>query len=218
MIQLNLHDILLQLLPEKAVYRPDSRTLYLADTHFGKAGTFRRGGIPLPGGHNDTDFRRLDGLIGQHQPDRIVFLGDLFHSDFNAEWREFAFWRDSHPDIRMLLIQGNHDVLHGDDYAETGLVVQQEGFHDDGLMLNHHPLPDNKTGEPDLPVLCGHVHPGVRLSGPGRQFERLPCFWHSARQKQLMLPAFGSFTGLGTISPEPEDDVFVVAGDQVVQM
>ncbi|MCH8487177.1 MAG: ligase-associated DNA damage response endonuclease PdeM [Candidatus Cyclonatronum sp.] len=218
MLHLNFHTISFQLLPEKAVFRPDNRTLYLADTHFGKAGTFRRGGIPLPGGHNRADYARLNGLIGAHQPQRIVFLGDLFHSFLNEEWQEFTEWRSGHPQIGMLLIEGNHDVLLPDDYRQAGLHLQPEGFEDDGLLLNHHPLPEDAAPADLRPSLCGHVHPGVRLSGPGRQHERLPCFRHSTRHKQLMLPAFGSFTGLGIISPKPDDEIYVIAGDAVVRV
>ncbi|WP_164682774.1 ligase-associated DNA damage response endonuclease PdeM [Cyclonatronum proteinivorum] len=218
MTPLNFYAISLQLLPEKAIYRPETRTLYLTDTHFGKAGTFRRGGVPLPGGHNRADYDRLNRLIETHGPKRMVFLGDLFHSFINEEWQQFTEWRAAHSLISMLLIEGNHDVLLPDDYLQANLIVQPEGFEDDGLILNHHPRNDERAG-PDLkPSLCGHIHPGVRLSGPGRQFERLPCFWHSVSRKQLMLPAFGSFTGLGNISPENTDSIFVIAGEDVVQL
>ncbi len=218
MIQLNFNNIPLQLLGEKAVFRPDNFTLYLADTHFGKAGTFRRGGVPLPGGHNSADYFRLNHLIDEYNLKRIIFLGDLFHSDINSEWRGFTEWRSGHPRISMMLIKGNHDVLHPNDYADAGLQVQQEGYDDDGLTLNHHPVPDNSSAADLKPSLCGHVHPGVRLSGPGRQYENLPCFWHSVHQKQLMLPAFGSFTGLGIVSPGKKDDVFVIAEGQVLRV
>lgn len=210
---------MLRLLPDKALFRPENRTLYLADTHFGKAGTFRRGGVPLPGGHNGADYLRLDSLIKDCKPTRIVFLGDLFHSDINSEWREFTEWRKAHESIEMVLILGNHDILHGQEYADAGLIVEREGYDDDGLILNHHPgeaEPGRLSDESLMPSLCGHVHPGVRLSGPGRQYEKLPCFWHSADLKQLMLPAFGSFTGLGVIVPEKKDEVFVIADGQVL--
>ncbi|MCH8558179.1 MAG: ligase-associated DNA damage response endonuclease PdeM [Balneolia bacterium] len=218
MIQLNFNGITLHLLSDKAIFRPENRTLYLADTHFGKAGTFRRGGVPLPGGHNAADYLRLDAIICLHEPGCIVFLGDLFHSDINAEWREFRKWREANGSISMMLIQGNHDVLHANDYRDAGLLVQGEGFEDDGLILNHHPVPDEVVDGDLRPSLCGHVHPGVRLSGPGRQYEKLPCFWHKSSHKQLMLPAFGSFTGLGVVSPSEEDQVYLVAEDAVLAL
>ena len=42
-------------------------------------------------------------------------------------------------------------------------------------------------------VLAGHLHPGVRLHGPGRQSVRLPCF--AFGRNAALLPAFSEFTG-----------------------
>jgi metallophosphoesterase superfamily enzyme len=42
-------------------------------------------------------------------------------------------------------------------------------------------------------VIAGHMHPTLRLRGPGRDTMRTPCFgWGEG---QLVLPAFGAFTG-----------------------
>ena len=57
--------------------------------------------------------------------------------------------------------------------------------------------------------------PGVPLHGPGRQRERLPCFWLSGGG--AVLPAFGDFTGLADVSPTEGDRVFVIAGTEVVE-
>jgi hypothetical protein len=52
------------------------------------------------------------------------------------------------------------------------------------------------------------------LAGPALQRERLPCFWLTPRG--AVLPAFGSFTGSASVVPEPEDRIFVVAGQEVI--
>ena len=77
------------------------------------------------------------------------------------------------------------------------------------FVLRHQPAATD-----DGYTLAGHVHPGVVLAGPGRQRERLACFLFGERV--ALLPAFGSFTGLGLVEPEPEDRLFVIAGDDVV--
>ena len=42
-------------------------------------------------------------------------------------------------------------------------------------------------------VIAGHLHPTLRLRGPARDALRTPCFgWGDG---QLVLPAFGAFTG-----------------------
>jgi uncharacterized protein len=76
------------------------------------------------------------------------------------------------------------------------------------FVLRHEP-----ADSPDGYTLAGHLHPGLVLSGPGR-WERLPCFWLASRT--AVLPAFGSFTGLAPVSPEPSDRIFVIAEDEVL--
>ncbi len=208
----------LELLPERAVFRPETSSLYIADTHFGKAGTFRKAGLPVPGGHNATDYARLDSLIDARNPAQLIFLGDLFHSEMNAEWDAFLNWRARHASLPMMLIAGNHDILSRQDYDSAGLQSEPEGFDHHGLHLFHHPASKSQKPERTAPSLCGHVHPGVLLTGPGRQRERLPCFWVSEANQQLMLPAFGSFTGLGLVQPTRTDRIFVIAEKDIIEL
>ncbi len=63
----------------------------------------------------------------------------------------------------------------------------------------------------------GHVHPGVRLQGKGKQSLSLPCFHFT--EKQCIMPAFGEFTGKFIIKPNGKDRVYVIAksnNEQVV--
>ena len=64
--------------------------------------------------------------------------------------------------------------------------------------------------------LAGHIHPGVRMIGGGRQIITLPCFYFG--EKQGLLPAFGIFTGLKRITPEKNDKVFVIAENRIVEV
>jgi metallophosphoesterase superfamily enzyme len=65
-------------------------------------------------------------------------------------------------------------------------------------------------------ALSGHLHPAARLTGAGREYARLACFWF--RERHAVFPAFGEFTGVADIDPMEGDRVFVVAGDEVVEM
>src|SRR4029453_9621770 len=48
-----------------------------------------------------------------------------------------------------------------------------------------------------LTTLAGHLHPAVTLHGRGGDSVRLPCFW--IRERLVVLPAFGAFTGGASI-------------------
>jgi len=54
------------------------------------------------------------------------------------------------------------------------------------------------------------------LVGAGRQVEKLPAFIFGERVG--ILPAFGEFTGAATVFPVVGDRVFVVAGNDVVEV
>ena len=70
---------------QRALYRPDTGTLMVADVHVGKGGVFRRAGIAVPSGDTDTDIGRLDALIQELEPRRLVILGDLAHGEATVE-------------------------------------------------------------------------------------------------------------------------------------
>ncbi len=205
------HPKKLQLTPERAVFDPESNALFVADTHFGKSGTFRQGGIPVPGNLSNPDYDRLDALLSCFNPAKLFFLGDLFHSRLNSEWHAFETWRKKHAGTEMILISGNHDILNESLYLENKLEVREEGYNFGGMILRHYP-PENSSNNQNL-TLCGHLHPGVKLSGSGRESLVLPCF--HLRKNVLTLPAFGSFTGLHKIKAEPGDDFYVVYEETV---
>ena len=65
-------------------------------------------------------------------------------------------------------------------------------------------------------VLAGHWHPCVSLGGRAHDRLRLACFWFGAQVG--VLPAFGAFTGMHPVRPEPGDRLFAVTDDAVVAL
>ena len=53
----------LWLLPGRAVWWPEARSLFVADVHFGKAASFRHAGQPVPTGTTADNIARLDVLL-----------------------------------------------------------------------------------------------------------------------------------------------------------
>ena len=70
----------IELLPQKAAFLPDTRTLLIADAHIGKATSFRALGVPVPRGTTSETLSLLGELVARHGARRIVFLGDFLHS------------------------------------------------------------------------------------------------------------------------------------------
>jgi DNA ligase-associated metallophosphoesterase len=209
--EINLEGTALQLLPDRAILLKKSRTLIVADVHWGKTATLRAASIPIPPGSTSDDLARLSGLIARTRASRLVVLGDLVHSKtWKAEQTHAAIvrWRAQHAALPITLVRGNHDIRSGDLGTELGIESCNEPLELEGFQLCHRP------GEQEGYALAGHVHPCFTLYGPGRQRERLPCFLFG--QRIALIPAFGSFTGMAPIQPAPGDRLFVIAGDEVV--
>ncbi|MEZ5030474.1 MAG: ligase-associated DNA damage response endonuclease PdeM [Saprospiraceae bacterium] len=199
------------LLPDRAIWLPRYRTLLIADLHIGKSMHFRKAGIPIPGGVAEIDLIRLDSLIRQWQPAEVIFLGDLFHSQHNSEWDAFGLQISRIRRVRFSLVRGNHDILEQAHYDQYGIQVHPETFQMGGLVLSHDQLDQVPEGAYNL---SGHVHPGFRLRGKGRQSATLPCFHLGPRSG--ILPAFGRFTGMKAMTAQPDDRVIVVVNDKLL--
>jgi DNA ligase-associated metallophosphoesterase len=203
----------LLLLPQKAIYWQQEKALLVADVHMGKVGHFRKAGIAVPRDMEQDDLAVLSDLIDEHRPEKIIFLGDLFHSDKNADWDWFVLWRRQFPKLELILIRGNHDIIHDSHYINLNVALHHQLSIGPFLML-HKPLDDSALEQAEGYVFCGHIHPGVSLSGRARQHLTLPCFAFGS--KQAILPSFGKFTGRVAIRDQRTDRIFAVAQNKVI--
>lgn len=206
-------DQTLRLHPYKAIFWQEEKTLLVADVHLGKAQHFRRRGIPVPQGVSDANWDRLISLLLDFQPRRLIFLGDLFHSEYNQEWEELKQLIQQFEHISFELVLGNHDILHESQYTSANLKVHPEPYELAPFLLSHHPM---EAIPAECYNLAGHIHPCVYLSGQGRQRTRLACFYFG--EEQGILPAFGTFTGMGTIRVKEGEKVYVIADDAVLEV
>jgi DNA ligase-associated metallophosphoesterase len=206
----------LALLPGKAIWWAEERTLLVADAHIGKAVSYRRLGVPVPEGTTQGTLDALDALLAAHDARRIVFLGDLLHSRHahdRAVLAAFAQWRQQRSELELVLVRGNHDDRAGDPPAPWGVVCVDEPFTlpaAPGLALCHHP-----ERRSNAYVLAGHLHPCTSV-GRGIDRLRLPCFHFS--EAVGVLPAFGTFTGMHPIERAEGDRVFLVADNAVHEL
>ena len=204
----------LALLPELAAYWERARTLFVADPHFGKAAAFRAAGVPVPRGTTTGSLARLDSALAATGAARIVFLGDFLHAREGREaetTRVVSEWRRRHASVEMLLVRGNHDARAGDPGPEIDIPCVNGPVVEAPFVYTHKPAVSD-----DGYVLCGHIHPAVRLTGPGLERARLACFWFGPRTG--VLPAFGEFTGVGMVTVEPGDQVWASVDGLVMRL
>jgi DNA ligase-associated metallophosphoesterase len=205
--EISINNQVFWLLPERALWWPARQALFIADVHLGKSSHFRKNGIALL---SDIAFRELENLnvlVKKMRPKKLVFLGDLFHSDVNHEWGLFTNWLE-HQTVEAILVNGNHDaallksVLLGRLQSVDKLTM--------GSFLFTHEPEENTS---DLYNFCGHIHPAFVLKGKASQRLRLPCF--NIGPRQGILPAFGLTTGFVAQKPKAKHRYFVIAEDVV---
>ncbi len=178
--------------PRRGLYWPGGQTLFVADTHFGKDATARSLGVAVPHGVTASDLRRLDSMISDYRPAAVWILGDVFDSRAASEAKTsdlVAGYVERWKPVLVAMVPGNHD-RHARTLADrTGIAWHPAETSVGPWGLAHEPCAST-SGH----VLCGHLHPGVRLRGAGRQSLRLPCFM--VGDECSVLPAFSEFTGL----------------------
>jgi uncharacterized protein len=182
-----------RLLCDRALYWPARRRLFIADLHLGKGDTFRSAGIALPSGGTRHDLARIGRMVDATGATSLWVLGDFLHAAARERsWRDgWDAWRARREGFAIGVLAGNHDRA----LAGLGLAIELLGDAvDDGpFSLRHAPDPRARAH-----VLCGHLHPTVRVGDVPR---RWPAFW--LRDGSTVLPAFSQFTGGRTPSPLP---------------
>lgn len=201
----------LALLPEGAAFDPASSALIVADVHLGKSAAFRAQGLPVPEGDTERDLSRLVKLTEATGAKRLVIAGDLFHApagvtpEIESALRSFF----ATLSVPVDLIRGNHDAklrqLPAGMKASPALDLG-------GLRILHDP----KDADDARLHLAGHWHPVVKIPDGKRTSLRLPCFLY--RNRTLILPSFGSFTGGAIIPPESGDRTFVALRHSVIEL
>lgn len=192
-----------------AVFWEEEKILLISDVHLGKIAHFRKHGMAIPNEAIFENFKRLNFVVDFFKPEKIIFLGDLFHSKMNKEWELFANWTKEIPQ-QIILVEGNHDIIAKHNYEDLGVKIYSE-LVIGAFILTHHPI--EKEGFYNF---CGHIHPGIKLKGIGRQFLNLSCFFR--KPHQLIFPAFGEFTGNFYLIPTEKDIVYAISKEEIFEV
>lgn len=198
----------LVLCAEKCLLRPANNSLYIADAHIGKSNHFRKAGIAVPSQLIFEEVNKLHLAIDKYQVETIYFLGDLFHSVKNESVEILSQLIAFYEDKNFILVKGNHDIMPDISMIKTGLQLAN-CIEDDLFLFTHEKTETEKFN------FFGHLHPAINLTGMGRQNLRLPCFVFT--ENYAILPAFGVFTGMATISDDDSiQAIYVIAEEEVI--
>lgn len=200
------------LLPEKALYQPEQRLLVIADIHLGKVNHFRKEGIAIPAKAQMNDYDNLEKLFKKVMPEQVYFLGDLFHSTYNNDWDNFCNLISQFPEIKFTLIKGNHDIIDHGKFNDICINIVDCITHGT-ITYSHEELKNLPSGQVNI---TGHIHPGIVLSGAGRQSIKLPCFYLTDRL--VIIPAFGVLTGLYSMEQASGARIYAVLTGEIIRV
>lgn len=195
------------LLPCKLAWCPSKKTLFMADSHFGKANTFRRAGYAVPDGTTSKMLNMLSLQIETLGIQKLFVLGDLLHSKVTAPLgfeNQLYSWRLLHRGMDVVLIKGNHDKREESFYSRMKIECH-EFLEWNGIGLCHDPA----HAPTQSFALCGHIHPSIQLGSA-----RLKCFW--LRKQLIVLPAFGEFTGTARINLNHGESAVAICEDHLI--
>ena len=181
-------DTLLEMLPSRALFLPGTKELLICDVHLGKADYFQQNGIPLTNNSDENNFARIKKIVKKFNPEKLIILGDLFHSRYSID-KTLQKKVEDLPIIlktKVELVLGNHDV--GCNIKNIKIL---NNIKTKNIIFSHEPvnLADNKTLN-----ICGHYHPKLYLKN-GRDKLSFRCFAMDNKKNTLFLPAFGDLTG-----------------------
>lgn len=206
--------------PDRALWHPRSRTLFVADLHLGKSSAFREAGIPVPETTSRT-LARLSACIDNTRANRLVILGDLLHAPTGRTppvMSAVTAWRESRTQLDISLIRGNHDLKSGDPPPSWrfNMIVAPITDTLTPFALAHAPEELNSASF----GLCGHLHPALPLATIDRfhasRRRSAPCLWITPTH--AVLPAFGDFTGGYRIAPSESDRIILFIDGELVDV
>jgi hypothetical protein len=165
----------------------DDEALVVSDLHLGLEGVLQGQGIAVPRYQRGVMVPRLDALLREYHPARLVVNGDFKHNFSRNLMQE---WREALQVLRMLkertavtLVKGNHDNYIDAMANQVGVPVmprvELERF---TLAHGHEPVPSDRC------VVVGHEHPSLALRDQVGGRVKMPCFLVS--EQVLALPAF----------------------------
>ncbi len=175
-----------------------SRTLVLGDLHLGIEASLELEGMQLPRSQARETKRRIDELVKDDPPKRIVLLGDVKHEfsrNLDQEWSQVRGILDHLGSIaEVTVVRGNHDNYLATITSSMGLDLVDETVVD-GIHLSH-----GHIAHPGRPMVQGHEHPSARLFDGVGGYVKLPAFLYHQEAEVLVLPAFSPLASGNDVS------------------
>ena len=187
-IKLFWDDTLLEMFPSRSLFIHKTKELLISDIHLGKGEYFQQNGIPLTNEGDKSNFYRIYTLIDEFKPNKLIILGDLFHSKYalSPKLKKNIEELTNYYKNNIIFIEGNHDKG-----CLIKNIIYLKSLGSLNLIYSHEPI---NIKEKNILNICGHYHPKTSLKDCKDKIS-LRCFALDKYKNTLYLPAFGDLTG-----------------------
>ncbi|MDP2595505.1 metallophosphoesterase [Alteromonas stellipolaris] len=188
-------------------YLPALDWLVVSDLHLEKGSYLRSYGNPLPSVDSVATLKRLQHIISDYNPARVISLGDSFHdkhsmSRMTAEDKNLL-WDIINSVPHWDWVEGNHDPDLPDgvpgnpchEIVHSNVVFRHEPEiyePESSETESHEKELSTKDDVKAKAQIIGHYHPKMRKTISRRRFSG-KCF--VVTDDFFIMPAFGQFTG-----------------------
>ena len=201
----------------RCVFWPSQKILLLADVHLGKEAVFQRRGMAIPDGIAEKNLSLIEQLLREYRPSQLLVLGDLVHALPSARENWIDHLGNLLADFastNFTVVSGNHDKP-GTANRLPDSICWTSALELPPFRFRHEPA-QTPSDSDKLYTVCGHLHPCFTLRLRKGPSIRMPVFWVGSQQ--MVLPAFGEFTGMHVIRPARHDQYFGVGPDGIVEL
>ena len=183
-------NLVLEMLPSRALFIPSTEELFISDIHLGKAEYFQQNGIPLTNNSDEHNLSRIKTIVKKHNPKKLIILGDLFHSKYSIsnKLRKKLEILPKEISTEIELVLGNHDLGCKLENIKCLDLIKTKS-----IIFSHEPINTNSSKNNTLNI-CGHYHPKLYLKDSNDKLS-FRCFAMDKKKNILYLPAFGDLTG-----------------------
>lgn len=189
-----------------ALFHKRERWLAIADPHYGYEVSQRAAGRLVPLWGMESAAARLDSLLQDYNPTRLIILGDLVHDRAAAEALRSLLERIGES-CEVIAIAGNHDrKLHG----QIPLV---DSWQTRGFFFHHGHCATKNTKRIQI---IGHHHPAVTISDGAGLRVKCPAFVQEGRC--WVMPAFSPWASGTPWQRDGESRVWLCTPQRIFEL
>lgn len=189
-----------------ALFHEKQRWLAVADLHFGYELSQRVAGRLMPMWGMDSIEERLNRLIQDYKPRRLLIVGDLVHDKAAASEAAQLIMRLA-AFTEPIVLAGNHDRQ----LAAT--IPLREKWESDGFYFHHGHCVVETDGRTQI---IGHFHPaGVVRDGAGLRL-KLPAFVQQG--SCWILPAFSPWAAGAAWRADPQSQMWLCTPQRILRL